>query len=269
VNSPPRITVFGLGEAGSGIAADLARAGADVHGFDPADVDTPVGVVRHPDPILAVGGAGMVMAVTAASDAEVAMAQAWEAVAVGTVYADLSTSSPRLKQNLATNAAQKGVAFADVALMAPVPGRGLSTPALASGTGARDFALAVNPMGGRVEAIGVEAGQAAGRKLLRSIVTKGLTALVIESLEAGKAADDLPWLWEHLVGQLTDLDEAFLRRMLSGTEVHVDRRLVEMESAREHLQDLGVGSEMTEAVVARLRRVREEGLGGLADLSSD
>lgn len=29
-----RITVFGLGEAGSVIAADLAKAGAEVHGYD-------------------------------------------------------------------------------------------------------------------------------------------------------------------------------------------------------------------------------------------
>src|SRR4051812_36894297 len=33
-----RIAVFGLGEAGSAIGADLATAGAEVHGYDPAPV---------------------------------------------------------------------------------------------------------------------------------------------------------------------------------------------------------------------------------------
>ena len=39
-----RICVFGLGEAGSLIAADLAAAGVEVHGYDPAGVATPPGV---------------------------------------------------------------------------------------------------------------------------------------------------------------------------------------------------------------------------------
>lgn len=261
-----RFTVLGLGEAGSRIATDLARAGAEVYGFDPADVETPAGVVRHSEPFPAVAGADLVLAVTPSSDARIAMDQAWDQIASGSLYADLSTAAPRLKRELAAVAADKGVSFADVALMAPVPGRGLSTPALASGTGASRFAGVVNPLGGRVEAIGDQAGRAAGRKLLRSIVTKGLTALLIESLEAGRAADDADWLWDHLVGQLTTLDRAFLERMLEGTPVHADRRLVEMEAAQSHLETLGVGSEMTRAVVARLRLVQTEGLEGLEEL---
>ena len=264
-----RFTVFGLGEAGSRIAADLARAGADVHGFDPADVETPPGVIRHREASSAAARADLVLAVTAASDARLAMDQAWTEIGPGALYADLSTAAPGLKQDLAATADHKGVRFADVALMAPVPGRGLSTPALASGTGASDLARRVNVLGGRVEAIGDRAGQAAGRKLLRSVVTKGLSSLLIESLEAGRAADDLPWLWEHLVDQLTTLDRAFLERMLEGTLVHVDRRLVEMEAAREHLHALGVEADMTQAVIARLRRIREEGLGGLEKLAHD
>lgn len=261
-----RFTVFGLGEAGSRIAADLARAGAEVHGFDPADVETPEGVIRHPEPSEAVPGADVIMAVTAATDARTAMQQASGHIGKQALYADLATADPSLKQDLAAIAARQGILFADVALMAPVPGRGLSTPALSSGTGASAFARFVNPLGGNVEPIGDGAGQAAGRKLLRSIVTKGLTALLIESLEAGRATDDLPWLWEHLVGELTNLDSAFLERMLTGTGTHVERRLVEMESARRHLDALGVGSEMTRAVVVRLRRVQREGLSGLEEL---
>lgn len=264
-----RIAVFGLGEAGSRIAADLARAGAEVRGFDPADVETPTGVARHGEPSPAVVEAELVMAVTAGSDARAAMAQAWDAIDPGTLYADLATAAPTLKQKLAAIAADREIPFADVALMAPVPGRGLSTPALASGTGAEDLATMLNRLGGRIESIGPRAGRAAGRKLLRSVITKGLTALLIESLEAGRAADELPWLWEHLVGQLTMLDRDFLERMLTGTEAHADRRLTEMESARDHLEQLGVGPEMTRAVVERLRRVQRQGLGGLADLVVD
>ena len=127
-----RITVFGMGEAGSLIAADLAAAGADVHGYDPAPVATPPQVTRHDDPKTAVAGAALVMAVTAAADAQGAIAQAWDVIKRGTVYADLSTAPASLKEDLNDTAALRGLPFADVALMATVRGNGLTTPSLAS-----------------------------------------------------------------------------------------------------------------------------------------
>ena len=94
------VTVFGLGEAGSLISADLAAAGASVKGFDPAAVPTPDGVQRHDDPREAVAGSNLVMAITPAVDAQTAIAQAWDAIGRGTVYADLSTAPPSLKEDL-------------------------------------------------------------------------------------------------------------------------------------------------------------------------
>ena len=257
-----RVTVFGLGEAGSLIAADLAKAGAEVHGYDPADVETHDDVTRHTSPGPAVKGAVLVLAVTAAADAQKAIAQAWDEMKRGTVYADLSTAPPGLKEDLADTAALRGLPFADVALMAPVPGSGLSTPALASGPGAERYAEIVNGLGGAVEAIGDRPGDAAARKLLRSVVTKGLTSILIESLEAAEAHGDREWLWHHLVELLTNADETLLRRLLEGTPRHIDRRIVEMESARSFLESLGVEPTMTAATAERLRRVRTEGMPG-------
>ena len=39
-----KVAVFGLGEAGSLISADLAAAGVEARGYDPADVADPEGV---------------------------------------------------------------------------------------------------------------------------------------------------------------------------------------------------------------------------------
>ncbi|MFP3902459.1 MAG: NAD(P)-binding domain-containing protein, partial [Acidimicrobiia bacterium] len=119
-----RACVFGLGEAGSAIAADLVAAGVDVHGHDPAEVSTPPGVCRHGDPRAAVDGAGLVLAVTAAADATTALTQALDAIPRRAVYADLSTASAGLKRRLAGIAAGAELRFVDVALMAPVPGTG-------------------------------------------------------------------------------------------------------------------------------------------------
>ena len=249
-----RIAVFGLGEAGSAIGADLARAGAEVHGFDPADVDTPTGVIRHDDPLGAVSGADVVLGITAAVDAREAMLQAWDEVGPDACYADLATAGPDLKRELAGVAEERDVKFSDVALMAPVPGRGLATPALASGTGAEDLATMLNPLGARIEVIEGEAGAAAARKLMRSIVTKGMAGLVLEGMAAARATGQEDWAWDHIVETLTATDESFLQRLLEGTETHATRRLAEMEAVAGFLTDLGVPADMTVGTIEYLRR---------------
>lgn len=253
-----RVTVFGLGEAGSLIAGDLADAGAEVHGYDPTDVATPDGVTRHADPGPSVKGATLVLAVTAATDAQEAIAQASDEMRPGTVYADLSTTTPDLKEDLADTAALRGLLFADVALMAPVPGNGLATPALASGPGAEDYADVIGPLGGEVEVVSDRPGDAAARKLLRSVTTKGLTAVLMESLDAAEARGDAEWLWTHLVEFITEADEGLMRRLIESTPRHIDRRIVEMESARAFLESVDVDPTMTGATVKALLGVKEE-----------
>jgi 3-hydroxyisobutyrate dehydrogenase-like beta-hydroxyacid dehydrogenase len=250
-----RICVFGLGEAGSVLAADLCAAGASVAGYDPAPVRTPPGVERHDDPCAAATGAGTVLAVTAAADAAGALAQALDAIPRGATYADLATASAGLKRSLAATAAAAGLDFADVALMAPVAGTGLRTPALASGPGAARVVAVLGPLGMPVEHAGEEPGVAAARKLLRSVVVKGLTAAVMESLRAAEAAGLVEETWDNVVAQLTAADEAFVRRLVAGTGRHAARRVHEMEAAAEMLRELGVEPTMTEATAAHLRAV--------------
>lgn len=246
-----RIAIFGLGEAGSLIARDLASAGADVHAFDPAGVSTPGGVHRHATASEAVVNASLIMAVTSAADAQIAIAQAWDRLRRGALYADLSTAPASLKQDLNDSATMRGLAFADVALMAPVPGSGLATPALASGSGAHRYAELVNGFGGAVEVVSEKAGDAATRKLLRSVFVKGLTGVLIETLRAADAAGEGTWLRDHLAGVVASADGALLDRLLSGTPAHAKRRAEEMEHAATLLRQLGVEPSITE-VIARM-----------------
>jgi 3-hydroxyisobutyrate dehydrogenase-like beta-hydroxyacid dehydrogenase len=254
-----KVAVFGLGEAGAAIAADLVRVGADVAGFDPADVRTPDGVRRVGEPTEAVARADLVLAVTPAADAPAALKQGLDAIAPSVVYADLSTASPDLKRQLA-GAAPATMRFVDVALMSPVAGKGLFTPQLASGPGAVRYAGLLAEVGVPVEVAGSEAGDAATRKLLRSVAVKGFAAAVIEAVRAAEAAGLLDETWHNLVQQFTAIDEAFLRRMIDGTATHALRRLHEMEAAGEMLEHLGVDPVVTRATVESLRRVPSEGV---------
>ncbi len=251
---------FGLGEAGSLISADLAAAGAAVTGYDPAPTGTPHNVRRVTDPRSAVEGADLVMAATAAADAMDALRQALEAIPAGAVYADLSTASAVRKQDLASVAATRSLKFADVALMAMVPGNGLYGASLVSGPGAARYAELLAPAGVPVEVVGPDAGTAATRKLLRSVVMKGLPALIIESLRAATAAGLGEETWQNLLGQIETLDAGFLRRLLEGTETHSERRHAEMQAAVELLESLGIEPTMTRATVESLRRMPTEGL---------
>ena len=256
MTGPARVCVFGLGEAGSLIAGDLALLPeVEVHGYDPAEVATPAGVVRHGRPEAAAVGADLVLGITAAADATAALTQALEAIPQGAVYADLATASPGLQRRLAVIAAGAGVGFTDVALMSPVHGTGLRTPALASGPSARTFIATMRPLGMPVNHAGDEPGLAATRKLLRSVVVKGLTALVVESMQAAEAAGLAAETWDNIVGQLREADEGLVRRLVSGTGRHAARRVHEMEAAAELLADLGVDPIMTNATAARLRSV--------------
>src|SRR5689334_13672061 len=115
--APVTVALLGLGEAGSIIARDLAAAGADVRGLDPAGGDDIAGVRRVPDARAAVDGSDLVLSVTAASAALDAAHQAAGALREGQLYADLNASGAALKRAVAEVVAPTGAQFADVALM--------------------------------------------------------------------------------------------------------------------------------------------------------
>ena len=130
-----RIAVLGLGEAGSLIARDLVAAGADVRGYDPAGISVD-GVQARGSEADAVADVDVVLSVNSSHDAMTALENALPSLSAGTLWADLNTASPGLKEALADRAAERDVPVVDVALMSPVPGKGLRTPMLVSGEAA-------------------------------------------------------------------------------------------------------------------------------------
>ena len=81
---------------------------------------------------------------------------------------------------------------------------------------------------------------------------KGTAAVLVEAARAGALADDIDWLWENLVDEVTGADQGWMRRLVIGSKAHAGRRLHEMESAAAMLQRLGVDPTMTRATVASL-----------------
>ncbi|GAA4702569.1 3-hydroxyisobutyrate dehydrogenase [Promicromonospora umidemergens] len=234
------VAVLGLGEAGSEIARDLVDAGVVVQGYDPVR-PAPSGVQVRPSEAAAVAGAQLVLSVNSAADAAVALRNGAPA-AHRAVWADLNTGDARLKRDLAAAlaATSRTSVFADVALMSPVPGSGLRTPMLASGPGARRLAEALTPLGAGITIVDGGPGEAATRKLLRSVFFKGLAAAVVEALAAAKVAGLEPWLRDNIGDELARADRTTVERLVSGSAEHAVRRSHEMAAAAELLTDLGV-----------------------------
>jgi 3-hydroxyisobutyrate dehydrogenase-like beta-hydroxyacid dehydrogenase len=247
------VALLGLGEAGSEFRAGLRAAGARVVGYDPLPQTEPdVDEARA-----AVAMADVILSVTTAANARDAALEALDALGPTQIYADANTSAAGLKRELAQMIAPTGAAFADVAIMAPVPGRGIQVPALASGPGAAAFVDALAPLGMRVEVSGQEPGDAAQRKLLRSVLWKGIAAAITEALAAARVAGEEPFMREQIAELFEEADPQLARRMETGSVQHALRRMHEMHDAEAMLTELGVEPRIARAAAGWLEELHD------------
>lgn len=254
--SRQRVALLGMGEAGSHIATDLVAAGVAVTAYDPRPVVAPAGVVMLGSEAEAAAAADVVLSVNWASVAVAAASAALPGLTPRTLYAELNTASPAQKRAVAAAISPSGACFVDVALMSNVPGKGVRTPMLVAGPGAEEFAALVRGFGTEVEVLAGETGEAAGRKLLRSVFMKGFGSVVVEALAAARAAGLEQWMETQIQAVLADPGEA--RRFDAGTRLHARRRSHEMAAALELLADLGTETTMTRATLENLRLLAGE-----------
>lgn len=249
------IAVLGLGEAGSLLARDLVRGGASVRGWDPDPHGDLSEIPFAASFAAAVDGADVILSVNWASVARAVANEALPLLRRGRIYADLNTAGPALKQQLAAIVAPSGVLFVDVAMMAPVPPLGILVPMFLAGDGAAAFADLLRPFGTPLEIVGPEPGDAAARKLTRSVFFKGMSAAINEALEAARAAGVEEWLRADITRTLMAADGTTLDRIIDGTYKHAERRAHEMADAAALLDELGVPAPIARATTVSLQRI--------------
>lgn len=252
------VAVLGLGEAGALYARGLRDAGYEVAGYDPFTQLGEPGVRQEHDLAKALHGAALVLSLVGARAAEAVANDALPLLEAGAVYADLNTGSPAMKSQLEDIATASGVLLADVAVLAPVPRAGVRTPLMASGVGAARFCELMTAAEAPVEAIGGGAGDAAGRKLLRSVFMKGLAAVVIESVGAAERAGADAWLREQIVTELSGDAETLIQRLIDGSRLHAGRRAHEVEDAKSYLEELGQSTWMSAATIQWFEELLDE-----------
>lgn len=247
-----RIGVIGLGEAGSLIAGGLQAAGVTVTGFDAA---TPV---NPPVPVAvtiaeAVAGADIVISINSSTAARKVAEQIVPLLEPRMIYADLNTGTPALKRSLA--AMFPAGVFADVAIMKPGPGLAEKVPMGVAGDGARQFVDLLEPYGLDLEYVSEVPGEAAARKLLRSILAKGMAAVLIDTLWAAESMGLQEWAYEEILREFESSSAETAKRYLSGTAQHVKRRQIEMMDVNEMLNEVGYQPTMVDGVALTYSRI--------------
>lgn len=222
--SSPTIAVLGHGEAGSLISGGLHDAGFAVIGYDVKPPSAPT-VPMASSIAEALADADVVLSINSSMAAWRVAEEAAGFLKAGSLYADLNTGTPELKQKLA-GALPEG-AFVDVAIMKPVPGLGASVPMGVAGPAAARFIELMSP-GLNLEYVSATVGEAAARKLTRSILAKCMAGVVIDYMWAAEQLGLKDWAYQELLAEFDSLSAETAKRYLAGTVTHVKRREIEM-----------------------------------------
>jgi 3-hydroxyisobutyrate dehydrogenase len=167
-------------------------------------------------------------------------------------YADLNSVSPALKREIAGVVGRTGAAFVEVAVMAPVLPYGHRVPMLLGGAGAPAFADALSPYGMRLRVLSADVGTAAAVKMCRSIVVKGLEALLCECVLGASPYGADAHVFASLDESYPGIDWKRLADYTMGRlVVHGERRAREMEEVAGTLRAIGVEPIMAEATARR------------------
>jgi len=168
------------------------------------------------------------------------------------VYVDLNSVSPALKQSIGQLIEHSGARFVEGAIMSPVLPHGHRVPMLLGGAYAQNLATLLSPYEMRLEVVSGEIGAAAATKMCRSIIIKGLEALVLECLVAAHKYQAEERVLASLAETFPEIDWPTLAGyMMERVIAHGERRAREMEEVAETLRAAGVEPIMAEATVRR------------------
>ena len=187
-----RIGLIGYGEVGRTFAAGL-KPGAvwtgawDLKFGDPALRDEPLAHAAALGIEACDGVAGLcarstlvISAVTASNTLAVAEAVAPH-IRPGSVFLDLNSASPGTKQRAAALIDATGAHYVEAGVMTSVPPYGIRVPMLLGGAHAARLQPVLTALGMDAKVASERLGIASATKMCRSVMIKGLEALVIES----------------------------------------------------------------------------------------
>jgi 3-hydroxyisobutyrate dehydrogenase-like beta-hydroxyacid dehydrogenase len=259
------IGFIGFGEAGFYIAKGLREAGAgevvayDLHTYTPGKGELIRRRAESASVCLVESNAelaarcGVLLSTVTPDQACIAAERTAPHLRADHLYADLNSVSPDAKQRVARTVEASGARFVELAIMAPVPPHGHRVPMLAGGEAAGEFVQRMGPLGLRVEVVSGEVGVAAATKMFRSIVVKGLEALLTECVLGAARYGAEERVFASLADLLPGVDWSKLAGYMAGrVAVHGERRAREMEEVAATLLGIGIEPIMADATARRM-----------------
>jgi 3-hydroxyisobutyrate dehydrogenase-like beta-hydroxyacid dehydrogenase len=192
----------------------------------------------------------LVFCLVTADQASAAAEDAAQYIAPGAFYFDGNSCAPETKQASARLIEAAGGRYVDVAIMSPVHPARHKAPLLVSGPHAEQAAEMLAELGMMPKVEAGDVGRASSIKMIRSVMMKGMEALVAECVLAGTKAGVADVV-------LDSLDKTFpgfgwkdksaynFERMM----VHGNRRAAEMREVAITIDDLGLNNGMSKAIV--------------------
>ncbi len=256
------VALIGFGEVGQIFARELKARGVkritvyDIAFDDPdsapsrAAAEAPV--QRCPAAAEAVKGVPLAISAVTAEQALQAARDATLGVEPGAFFLDLNSASPGVKQQAAAEIDRVGGRYVEAAVMTAVPPHGLRVPMLLGGVDAAAFLEWAAPLGFEARVYAAAIGPASAVKMARSVMIKGIEALVTESLMTarhyGVEDDVLASLAETI--PVPDWG-ALARYMISRSLLHGRRRAEEMREVAKTVGEAGVAPTMSTPTAQR------------------
>jgi 3-hydroxyisobutyrate dehydrogenase-like beta-hydroxyacid dehydrogenase len=259
-----RITLIGLGEVGRVLASDLhERGNADlsawdrlfpVAGSEPQRAAGALTFLRAAGSMAdAVRERAIVISAVTAGECRAAAQEAAVVLSRGAFYLDLNSVSPRTRAGTAELIEAQGGYYIEAAVMSPIAPKRIGSPIWLGGPHARAFLPVAQALGFSGAAVYSDTiGEASAAKMCRSVIIKGMEALLAESLLTARhhGVEDV------VLASLQDLFPAgdwrkLARYMISRSLQHGRRRAEEMREAARTVEEAGLEPWMSRGCVER------------------
>ncbi|WP_298210858.1 NAD(P)-dependent oxidoreductase [Acidovorax sp.] len=199
----------------------------------------------------------IISAVTASSTLAVAQ-EAAQHIRAGTVFLDLNSASPGTKQQAAALIEAQGAHYVEAGVMTSVPPYGIRVPMLLGGPQAAALAAVLAGWGMDAKPVSEQLGVASAIKMCRSIMIKGLEALVIESYATARHYGVEDHVLPTLVETFPSIDwqkqgSYFFSRVVQ----HGQRRAEEMRESAHTVDEAGMAPLMASAIAAKQQWVAD------------
>jgi len=255
-----RVAFVGFGEVAGTFAAAMSANGTEVRAYDVKVVAPKAGVKVLPLPD-ALRGASLVLSTVTTSVALEAARQCAPHLVAEQTYVDLNAAEPDVKQAVERAIAPAGAAFVEGAILGAVGVSGIGTEILLGGPHARRAEAELAALGLNARFYSEVVGRASMFKMLRSVFSKGLEALLIEFLVAGERAGIRDDLWNEITTLTArhPFEQSASNWVRTHATAHA-RRHVEMQQVVDVLRRIGIDPIMTAATERFFERSAHLGL---------